>query len=244
MYRFRVLFVFILILLVAAACRGDGEASQTLHIGLTDDAAAAGAALLACIPQDEGIDVQIEPADASNTSLDDFDLLIRLGAPEEAGFAAQIAAERIVLILNPDNPVQNLTRAQAADIFAGRVDNWAELGGDEEELTAWVGLEGQEARVLFEREVLGGLISGNTRLAGSPQQMLAAVAGDSGAVGVLPAALTDEGVTLVDLDLVTPVLVLAKAEPEGPARQVLACLQTGPGLEILEEQYPLTKVDE
>jgi hypothetical protein len=244
MYRFRVLFVFILILLVAAACGGDGEASRTLHIGLTDDAAAAGAALLACIPQDEGIDVQIEPADASITSLDDFDLLIRLGDPEEVGFAAQIAADRIVLVLNLDNPVQNLTRSHTADIFAGRLDNWAELGGDEEELTAWIGLEGQEARVLFEREVLGGLIGGNTRLAGSPQQMLAAVAGDPGAVGVLPAALADEGVTIVDLGLVTPVLVLAKEEPEGPARQVLACLQTGLGRDILKQQYPRMEAEE
>lgn len=232
--------ICLLVLLAAAACSRESQPPQVLRIGLTDDAAPVGEALLACAPQDEDIPVRIERVAPTAAALDEYDLLARLGAPEEeTGFAALVAEEQIVLVLNPDNPLQSLTTSQAAEIFAGRVTAWSELGGEEQEISAWIGLEGGEARDLFGAEILrGGRVGGNTRLAGSVEQLLDAVAEDPGAVGVLPAALVDERVKAVEIGLNVPVLVLAAGEPEGAARQLVACLQSGAGRDFLDGQYP------
>lgn len=42
-----------------------------------------------------------------------------------------IARDAIAVIVNPNNPVQNLTMEQVASIFRGDVNNWSELGGED-----------------------------------------------------------------------------------------------------------------
>lgn len=42
-----------------------------------------------------------------------------------------VAIDAIAVIVNPKNPVSRLTIDQLADIFAGRITNWKEVGGDD-----------------------------------------------------------------------------------------------------------------
>ena len=42
-----------------------------------------------------------------------------------------VANDGIAIIVNPQNPVKNLTKAQAADIFLGKIKNWKEVGGND-----------------------------------------------------------------------------------------------------------------
>lgn len=42
-----------------------------------------------------------------------------------------VAVDALAVIVNPANPVSQLTIDQLADIFTGRVTNWQELGGDD-----------------------------------------------------------------------------------------------------------------
>jgi len=41
-----------------------------------------------------------------------------------------VAIDSIVVITHPENPVQQVSMEQLADIYAGRITNWAQLGGD------------------------------------------------------------------------------------------------------------------
>lgn len=43
----------------------------------------------------------------------------------------RVAVDALAVIVNPANPVSQLTIDQLADIFTGRVTNWQELGGDD-----------------------------------------------------------------------------------------------------------------
>lgn len=42
-----------------------------------------------------------------------------------------IARDAIAIIVNLDNPVNNLTLTQISDIYSGKINNWNELGGDD-----------------------------------------------------------------------------------------------------------------
>ncbi len=41
----------------------------------------------------------------------------------------KVAIDALAVIVNPENPVSQLTIGQLSDIFTGRIDNWKEVGG-------------------------------------------------------------------------------------------------------------------
>lgn len=52
--------------------------------------------------------------------------------PEETGLVANvIAIDGIAVIVNPANPVSDLTFRQLADIYTGVIKNWSEVGGED-----------------------------------------------------------------------------------------------------------------
>ena len=52
--------------------------------------------------------------------------------PEETGLVANvIAIDGIAVIVNPANPVSDLTFQQLADIYTGVIKNWSEVGGED-----------------------------------------------------------------------------------------------------------------
>src|SRR5512145_304169 len=42
-----------------------------------------------------------------------------------------IARDAIVVIVNPENPVDELTLQQISDIYSGKITNWLEVGGED-----------------------------------------------------------------------------------------------------------------
>ena len=52
-----------------------------------------------------------------------------------------VALDGIAMIVNPENPVSDLTVEQIADIYTGRITNWKDLGGNDAEIV----LIGREA---------------------------------------------------------------------------------------------------
>jgi len=42
-----------------------------------------------------------------------------------------IARDAIAVIVNPENPVDQLTLKQISDIYSGKISNWSEVGGDD-----------------------------------------------------------------------------------------------------------------
>src|SRR5690606_11779242 len=42
-----------------------------------------------------------------------------------------IARDAIAVVVNPDNPVSELTLQQLSDIYSGKINNWKEVGGED-----------------------------------------------------------------------------------------------------------------
>jgi len=75
----------------------------------------------------------------------------------EAGFQIhmeQITTEALVFLVNESNPVDGLTTAQLRDIFSGKITNWKELGGNDEEIAAFQRNEGAGSQVLMKKLVM------------------------------------------------------------------------------------------
>lgn len=168
--------------------------------------------------------------------LAEADLAIRIGEPETMGGPAYpVGSTRLRAIVNPQNPVDELTPDVLSAIFRGEISDWSQLDGFPVEplsLQAWTYLSGEDVRLAFEKALLPGAAGLNrARLAPSPQAMREAVAADPGAIGYLPEEWLDDTVKAVELDsglqtqLTFPVLALTPAEPEGLTRKLLGCLQ-------------------
>lgn len=157
----------------------------------------------------------------------------RLGeGPQTAPFAVSLGEEEVRVIVHPDNPVTEIGEEELRGLFEGSIVSWSEIGGEERAVSPWVYPAGEELQTLFESSLLQGADPASTTgLAPTPQQMIAAVAAEQGAVGFIPASWPQEQIAVVRLPdslqarLSLPVLVQAPEEPQGASRTFLSCLQ-------------------
>ena len=61
-----------------------------------------------------------------------------------------IAQEALVFVVNSANPVESLTQEQLKDIFAGKITNWSEVGGNDAEIIVYQNAEDTMAQNFME----------------------------------------------------------------------------------------------
>ena len=75
-----------------------------------------------------------------------------------------IAVDSLVIITNPENTITSLSTDQVAQIYAGLITNWSEVGGDNMPITVVTLPEGSGTRSVFESRIFG---DGNLSISGS-----------------------------------------------------------------------------
>lgn len=68
----------------------------------------------------------------------------------------KVALDGLAVVVNPKNPVEKLTIKQLADIFSGRVTNWKEVGGLNQEIVVLSREVNSGTHVYFKEHVLRG----------------------------------------------------------------------------------------
>ena len=63
----------------------------------------------------------------------------------------EIGKEGFVFFVNKDNPIDGLTSEQIRDIYSGKITNWKELGGNDEEILAFQRNEGSGSQSRLKR---------------------------------------------------------------------------------------------
>jgi phosphate transport system substrate-binding protein len=78
-----------------------------------------------------------------------------LGAEElEAGATAHVVAlDGVAVIVHPDNPLSDLSRAELAALFTGEISNWSQLGGGDAPVAALGREPGSGTRGAFEESL-------------------------------------------------------------------------------------------
>jgi phosphate transport system substrate-binding protein len=115
-----------------------------------------------------------------------------------------VASDGIAVIVNPGNPVQNLTSEQAAKIFLGEIKNWNEVGGNNAPILVQTRETGSGTLATLEELLLEkeSVVSTATPFTSSAL-IKQAVAKSESAVGFDSIGYVDSTVKAVSLDGIT-----------------------------------------
>ena len=122
----------------------------------------------------------------------------------QGAVAHVVALDGVAVVVNPKNPVTDLTTQQIADIFTGKITNWSELGGADAPIAVYGREDGSGTRSAFE-EIVG--VEGEcvyTNEYGSTGDVIGNVASNENAIGYASLSAVDSSVTAAKVNGVTP----------------------------------------
>jgi phosphate transport system substrate-binding protein len=151
--------------------------------------------------------------------------------------AVMVARDAIAVIVNPKNPIADLSLVQIMDIFSGKIKNWKEIGGPLAPIVLVTREEGSGTRESFQRFVMGKEdINLEALVQDSNGAVRQVVASDPNAIGYISLGLVNEqvralrisgvepSITNIDhgkYELVRPFLFIFNGEPDGDAKSFL-----------------------
>jgi len=142
-----------------------------------------------------------------------------------------IARDAIAVIVNPENPVNELTLQQISDIYSGKISNWSEVGGEDRPIVRLSRETNSGTHVYFLETVLrlgesdnDTLFSRNTLLLPSSEGIIAEVRQNPNAIGY-------DGLGYVPSDL--KMIAIAK---EAGGEYVLPAIET-----VNNATYPIAR---
>lgn len=201
------------------------------------------------------VSVRILPSRQIPSALEGGPATIALTYPISPSQASQalIAWEGIAVTVAVTNPVENLGMAHLQQIFSGRLENWADVGGRPQAILPLSREEGAQSRALFEQRVMGqgARVTRNALILASDQAVVATVATTAGAIGYASLrALTPEvrplrlegvppsvaAIQRGQYPLVLSVVTLTVGPPQGAAKSFLDFVQGREGQAILQGQ--------
>jgi len=174
---------------------------------------------------------------------------------EQHLWSIEITKDGLAIIVNPDNPVRDLTLAQIRGIYSAQYTNWKEVGGPDARIHIITREEGSGTRGAFEDMVMSEVritpkaIVQNTN--GAVRQL---VASDPFSIGYISLGLVNDGespVKAVAIENVPPTaynvrsgdyvlyrsfLFVAKEEPTGSVMEFIDYILSPEGRQILENE--------
>lgn len=152
-----------------------------------------------------------------NVNAESPEIYLRVGEPEVlVSDAYKIDEEEILIAANRKNSVQNLTLAEAQELFA--------QGNSSAQI--WVYPSAADMQRVFDQLVMQGRsVSSSARIAVSVQNMTDVLKSETAAIGILPRQMVTSDLREVYSAGRVPVLALTKPEPQGVVVDLISCLQ-------------------
>jgi ABC-type phosphate transport system substrate-binding protein len=222
------------ILLLAACAAPPSPTPIPLRLAATDLAAPLLSDLVHAYTSANPNVAVVVSAESAATSYD----LALTSTPESAPFATPLGYVPLSAVVQPGHPIAALSLAQVREIFAGRITDWAQVGGAPGAIQVIAREDGSDGARAMASAALNG-VTPNAFLAPTWEAMRTLVAQNPGALGYLPAPEIDETVRQITLDVELRALIVAVApdEPEGAARDFLAWAQSEAGQVVVAQRY-------
>lgn len=170
-----------------------------------------------------------------------------------------IGKEGIVIAVNFNNPVDDLSKEQLKDVFSGKIKNWNELGGPNASINVVVREDGSGTRKAFEDIVMGKdtKVRSDAIVQTSTESVKLTVKQDPNAIGYISLVHMSSDVNAVKLNgispsletivdgtykLQRPFLFLTNGEPKGAVKEFIDWCLSPEGQKIVakEKVVPVT----
>lgn len=161
----------------------------------------------------------------------------------------------LAIILHPSNPTQNLSPAQARDIFAGETLDWGSVSDASGPILVITQPPGSEAWTALTAGLMGqARITGGALVVADDQGVVELVAQEPGAIGYVALGALPAAVKVVALDgvrptptelaagrypLVEPIQIVTPSEPPAHVRDFVDFALSPAGQEVLERALGL-----
>lgn len=116
----------------------------------------------------------------------------------------QVAVVGMAPVVNPNVGVKDVTQAQLIDIFTGKVKNWQELGGKDQEIVVVNRAAGSGTRATFEKWGLNGAKTIQAQEQDSSGTVKKIVSTTPGAISYLALSYIDDSLQELSVDGVEP----------------------------------------
>ncbi len=159
-------------------------------------------------------------------------------------FATPLGYVVLFIVVNPANPLSQLSTAQVRDIFAGRATDWSQVGGPGGVIQVVCREDHSDGAEAFGRLALEGAPPTLNALAAPGwAAMRAAVGENPNAIGYLPGPELEAGVRAVTLEQPLRALIVAAAPqaPGGALRDFLAWAQSAAGQAVVALRFEAVK---
>ena len=117
-----------------------------------------------------------------------------------------IAYDRIALLVNPNNPVKNISLEDVKNVYTGKITNWKELGGTDSPIVVVSREEGSGTRDAFQ-EIVGYAseeLTKDASISDGSGAVKTTVAGNENAIGFASFEYIDSTVAALQVDGVEP----------------------------------------
>ena len=117
------------------------------------------------------------------------------------------AIDGVGVVVNPENTIKALSKAQLVDIFSGKISNWKRLGGIDKSINVYTRDKASGTRNVFWKKAIDkGEIIDKANFVVSNGAMKSAISSDPYGIGYVSVGHIDESVAPVALDGVVPTL--------------------------------------
>jgi len=141
-------------------------------------------------------------------------------------YAVRFAVDGVAVLVNENNPVEELTVDQVGAMYRGEITNWSEVGGEDMEITLYGRQSTSGTYVFFMELVVQGEYSERKRNMAGTSDIVEAVIGDAGGIGYAAIGYADQ-------DGVKALLIAADEGSQAYDPTVLENVTSG--------NYPLTR---
>lgn len=142
-----------------------------------------------------------------------------------------ITQDVIVPIVNPSNPVSELSFQQLADINTGKIKNWSEVGGPDMKIVVVTSSKGSATRAVFQKQVMkkAPYVKGKREVK-STRQEVALVSKFKGGIGAVSegfvAANPGKVKVVKTREISRPLSIITKGAPDANLQKVIDYLKT------------------
>jgi phosphate transport system substrate-binding protein len=144
-----------------------------------------------------------------------------------------VSRDAIAVVVNPENPVRQLTLQQISDIYSGKINNWSAVGGDDRPIVRLSRETNSGTHVYFLQTVIRLGDNNNKTLFSTDTLLLPSSEGIINEVRQNPNAIGYDGLGYIPPDLMNSVIAVA-CDASGP--YVIPSIAT-----VNDNSYPVAR---